>query len=670
MIFSTDMILALQWARIHLRPASFAHVIFFGSAVVRVVCAAVDCFDDARVCDYIAEILVENAPRGLGKLELRRKLASNREARTAIARAVSRVREAHKFAPFLVSYGLVEVGDIALLLDELDTAPNSDAVRTVAYVIAQTLYGVPWFDIALIERTLAKAATNTALDAALKPVLAAVDLSSSTSKAQKASYERLRGLDLPSLLSSLDTPPNLDTEKAIACQIGHKLSGAPRSDTALIERVLAKAATNPILDGILKPVIAPVALSSEKANEQKASYQRQPQRKDRTAESSEPASDPANLIGTIDSSSVMAFVTICDRLAGTSWCPDEEVLPGWGKVQPALQSQINRSAQMYLNGYCVANTTWIGKGETWHEVTCGNWALRVLTQVDPPGLDSLSADVWYAWMPSVLGVHTRQDQVQVTILRTAYQRHPARFRELVGLFIDKQSRWAGAVLIGDRLKPVWDSEIAKLLRTRLKDDRLSSPAFFRILSILMQAGDAGVGEIAAELLAGSANAPLEKIRKPVELALRLLERNPSEAWAIVWPVANENLAFAKQLIGELAANPYGTRTTHILSGLREDQVADLGGWIDRYWAEREGDQARAIGYLGGFSLDRLKEVAEQIVRQKTWTPRSTSNVLSLVLDGVWKEEATDAPDKPGPPPVASAPAESKIRPGPSGTGIA
>jgi hypothetical protein len=276
---------------------------------------------------------------------------------------------------------------------------------------------------------------------------------------------------------------------------------------------------------------------------------------------------------------------------------------------------------------------------------------------------------------------------QVTILKTAYRRAPARFRELLGRFIDSQNQRAGDVLILDRLAPVWDRKIANLLRRKLMDTHLAPQAFRRILTVLIRAGGEDAWRIATDLVGAARNAPPAEMAKPIEAALELLVSNPSAGWQAVWPVAKARYEFAEYVIGCLARDPYSSVTTRVLEGLSEDALADLQIWLFQHHPRREGDgvpgeESRKAGqftlirsndkwhWLGialvnnliqrGTSaaikairkikeafpdenLDRVEKVADELRREKTWTPLPPSDLLALILDRVRQEVRATAP---------------------------
>jgi hypothetical protein len=619
---SADMIQALQWARGHATKAR-AELDPLGRGALRVMIAAIDCFRDIRVREYVAEVLVQIALKPAPALQLMIKLSSHREARIAIALVAIRVAPDVSSMWHLKAYGLVHDSDVPILLAELDIAPPRHVQEKIGVLIANILHWSRSFDMELMEQIHSAAQANPVLSAALKPVLDPVDLGSDEAKRQKEFYE------------------------------GRQRQNDPEPE----------------------PELAP---------------------------------NPEDLIGVIDSNSVVAFIDICWRLAGSDWYANEEVLPGWARLQPAMQDQIIRSAEMYLSGYCVASTSWIETGEIWYNVTCGYWALRLLAQVAPDALDSLSDDVWQAWIPSVFGdSYTRQvpDDVHTAILKIAYQRAPNRFREVVSRFIDSQNNRSVEVSILDRVAPVWDCEIAKLLHTKLDDRTLKPHTFRSVLDTLMKAGDPPARIFATELVAGVKNARPETIGRVVDAALELLDDDPAGGWQIVWPVAKANHPMAEDVLAELALDPHSFATTRILKGLHENDLAALQTWLLEHQAQREGGAEAAEEGRGVWpfalstsndrwswlrvavfdtllqrgtpaaseairklkeafpneNLDHAVKVSEELTRQNTWKPLPPRELLDLVLTSSPSRKVESSSSSSDSPPASmpvAAPAEA------------
>ncbi|HEY4359860.1 MAG TPA: hypothetical protein VGN17_02775 [Bryobacteraceae bacterium] len=344
-------------------------------------------------------------------------------------------------------------------------------------------------------------------------------------------------------------------------------------------------------------------------------------------------------------------------------------MPSWKQIQPEILAQIVQAATGYLENYRVASTSWIDESEVWFTVICGYWALRLLCQIAPDALGRLNDDVWYAWMPSVLGNRDGpSDILHPMILKVAYQRAPARFRELLSRFIEAQNKQLGDVPVLNRAVPVWDVEIADLVRTKLIDSGLAPRAFRTVLGALLDAGDEAALKMATDLVGATSSASADHLDRVIQATVELLSRDSSRHWRLVWPILLANPGMATQVFGYFGRDPYSSDTSRFLRGLSEQGLVELRIWLSEHEAMLAGDESpthgaaqidsagdwrwlssvvvsvliergtadavRAIRQIYDKAPDeRLKRVehaAQEIVWQKTWMPLSPADLLSLV----------------------------------------
>lgn len=623
------MVCALEWAKTHLTKAHVEHGPL-STAALSVVAAGMKSFHDAEVCGRIARILVKLATVPIPDLQVMSKLSANCEARNAIGRLAIRTVPDPGTVHRLIHYGLFDESDVTFFLNELESTSASDQRERIAFLIAALLYGVPWFDFALIERVFAVAAANPILAAALKPVVCPVELGSEDAEYQKAQYK------------SAQRNQNPKSRPAISPNIDDAIAGVDRGET-------------------------------------------------------------------------IAFLRICGCLPGTSWSrefpdrswsPAEEVLPGWERLTSVAQAKVIRSAEMYLNGCCPANESWIDISEHWYIVACGYWALRVLVQTVPEVLEKLTPDVWYAWMPSVFGdpyVPGDLDAVQTVLLKTAYLRAPTRFREVLARLIDAQQKTRADIFILDRTTPVWGDEVAALLLSRLREGSLSSRAFRQILHSLLLGGNLAARQIATDIVASAASAAAEDLDKPIEAALELVNHEPSGTWKLLWPVAQKNTELAERLLSRYAVDPYSAESTKLIDGLTENQLAEVQIWLALRKSEQiESDQiAGSSPRIGGFAgipsnrgwywlsvvvmnaliqrgtpesieairriddkfpdekLKRVEQAAREVIREKTWKPLSPAELIDFVCAP--RAPAGEIGEKPVSKPAAAPPVTDTLR---------
>jgi hypothetical protein len=483
-----------------------------------------------------------------------------------------------------------------------------------------------------------------------------------------------RESDIPFLLSELEKDPAPEVAEKIASLIAGSLWGIPWFDAQLIETVLAAAKTNPYLAAAMKPVLAPVSLDSCQAAEFRRLHEAAAQP---GTVSESPAHSP-DLISLVSSVSTLRFHDICLLLERGSGDPGpEEPLPGWNALGPDVQTRIVQAAEEFLKGCRVESTSWISTGEILSTETCGYWALRVLAKTAPKALVSLTDDVWHAWAPSVFGNHyapQKPDGLDEAIIKTAYQRVPDRFVEILSHFLDAQSGDSREPVILDRVVPVWDRKIADLLRSALSQEQTGPLAFRVILAFLLEHDDAGVIEIARDRVSRANDSSNGQLDKAVFAAFELLASSPGE-WGAIWDMVCRNGQFAQRLFASMAAEPYGAANLRIIKSLPEPALADLQIWLLHKTA-RDGDDQSDLDVprigtrvgppfpeIGWPSLRnlitnnllfrgthsstaairkikealpnemwmRLEKDSEELVRDLTWTPLSPSEFLDLVL---------------------------------------
>lgn len=487
-------------------------------------------------------------------------------------------------------------------------------------------------------------------------------------------YGLITEKDVPWLLQELpNLPAGLEQEKVAFVLAEVTVLPVRRCDAVLQNQVTAAAETIPILAEALKWASKHKKELERKLAERNAAI--------RTPEPDGPQPAPGvdDLIaaGEADTDATL-FQSICYRLAGPDWSPDEELLPGWNDLPAHTRQQIIRAAEAYLTGYRLPTESWIETAQVWYPVTCGYGALRLLAQFARDALVSLSADVWDAWMPAAFGEHFRReppDGVQAEILKTGYKSAPARFLELLRRFIEVQKRVYGDVFILDKADPVWDRNVADMVRPMLEDQRLTPEAFRHVLAALIRHGDDRAFVVACDLVKGAGNAQATELERPLEAAREMLENDPGGAWQLVWTVAQANLEMSRRLLSRFAVDPYSSATSRLLRGIRERQLADLWLWLSThqmgqgseqeepsvptvhmfiafngsgtagwYWLrlvvlnaliERGTSEAvEAIRQLSAkFPRENLKralEAAEEVVRQYSWRPLSPSEFIALV----------------------------------------
>jgi hypothetical protein len=506
--------------------------------------------------------------------------------------------------------------------------------------------------------------------------------------------------DLPDLLRDLAIAPRGLAQEKIAFAIAALTIGQRKQmQPEMVERVTTVAETFPVLAEALKD-------ASDRRKEierQLAEYDTAIPTAELDAESPPPSLD--DLLASSEPDRVVPlFAKICDRLSGANCSPECEILRSWQALPMGVQQQVAKAADIYLNGCCLVSDSWIENLQGWNLVTYGSCALRLLAQAARGRFTQLNADVWYAWMPSAFGEPFGQqppDAMQIEILKAGYERVPTRFLELLARFMSAENTAFGDIWILDKADPLWNEDIAALVRQKLGGQDLAPKAFRRILRALIRKGDESAFRVASDVVKGALAAPTSELELPIEVARELLNSVPTRAWEVVWPVMKQNSEFAGRLLSALAIDPYSSETTHLMQGLREQELADLWSWLtEHYVTDQVERDVPTDARIGGFTplngspargwhwlrivvmdaliqrgtseaveairrlktetaeegLKRAVEAAEEVLRQKSWRPRLPSDLFNLAAYRSMAQESKARGVKPH---VAAAPSSAR-----------
>lgn len=132
-----DMLPALEWARPHLMKG--ANHTPLGSAALSIATVSIEYFEDSRVCDRLAEALIQVARASIPSLQLMSKLSSHRDERIALMRSAIRLAPDPLTIQCLMNFGVIESGDIPNLLDDLASTPAGELQEKIAFLIAHLI---------------------------------------------------------------------------------------------------------------------------------------------------------------------------------------------------------------------------------------------------------------------------------------------------------------------------------------------------------------------------------------------------------------------------------------------------------------------------------------------------------------------------------------------------
>jgi hypothetical protein len=183
-----DMCVALDWARMHATDR-YVEVDSLAAAALRVIAAAIDCFDQPGVPERLAEILLMRAPLFVHHQLLSERLHANKPARLAISSIAIRKAPDCATARLLLHTGLIEIEDVLFLLSELEEQSSSDVQERIAALIADLLFWALEKQTELFDTVFTSAQGNPILANALRPFMNAVGLGSPEAERQRLDYQ-------------------------------------------------------------------------------------------------------------------------------------------------------------------------------------------------------------------------------------------------------------------------------------------------------------------------------------------------------------------------------------------------------------------------------------------------------------------------------------------------
>jgi hypothetical protein len=478
------------------------------------------------------------------------------------------------------------------------------------------------------------------------------------------------GEDTDIIVSALDANSSREDQRKLAFLIGDILCTVPWEQIKEFDQVLGIVRQNPLMLEILRPVLGPIEWPSEEAKHLREEFEAERRPKE-SAPEPDIQSEISEIFAQPSKTAESRFESVCYCLLGgeaITQRPQEEFLPRWTSLPSPLQEHIIDTAAAYITGDCpVKDLAWIRHGHLPYTVMYGFWALRLICGTRPETLQFVSKNLWADWMPCVFGDPYSEgvvDERHEAVLKAAYLSAPNRFLEVANAFIDGQNQYAGSIKILDRLSPVWDQEVGKLLHAKLRDENTRRLAFEEILRALIQHGDGVALQFAVNLVTMiPANADTD-VERPLAAAFQLLSADVAGHWPSVWQAIECNEQFESEFFTKLARDPYDPATVHLLAKLSEEHLADVYirlvkkgtapivgfgvitpekalGWLGTNVLNELAHRGTAVAYreihriqarLPDQRLEFVSKSTEDLVRRKTWRPLSTEELLSSILD--------------------------------------
>ena len=357
-------------------------------------------------------------------------------------------------------------------------------------------------------------------------------------------------------------------------------------------------------------------------------------------------------------------------------------LPGWEEADETMHRRILASAMEFLDRAESTADEWIGTNSFNYSDLAAYRALVLLREFQPDTYKSLGAPLWRKWASVVVSVPQEtgteasklHDEITADAMATAPGEIAATVLTLVRLEKQRQRdaeqpqpEGMPSFLFLRQLNPAQENQpLAAGLLHELADYQTTPQQLTAILEFLLQGKDAGAWEQAHRFFEPWPCAP-ERREHALSAAAALLEYDTAVAWPQLWTAITAATEFGRELFLRVA-HRHRVGDTHYAS-LTEQQLADLYIWLAQNFPHADdpdhGDEGAhfmgprdsvvhlrdaIIGILVRrgtpqavmamrsviANLPHLRWLtyslieADQLMRQRTWTPLTPPEVLRLV----------------------------------------
>ncbi|MBW0005295.1 MAG: hypothetical protein JO216_17615 [Hyphomicrobiales bacterium] len=356
--------------------------------------------------------------------------------------------------------------------------------------------------------------------------------------------------------------------------------------------------------------------------------------------------------------------------------------PGWDEADEATRGRIQASAMQFLDRAKSTVSEWSGTNSFNHSDLAAYRALVLLKEFRPAIYNDLGVLLWRKWASMVISVPqetgTEASKLHDEIIADAMAAAPAEIAATVLALVraekqrqreaeQPQAEGMPSFLFLRQLNPAQENpHLMAALLHELADDQTTPQQLVAILAFLLR-GNATASREQAFRYFEPWPCPPGRREHALSAAVALLEYDTAAAWTRVWTVIAADAEFGRELFLRVAHGHRfdGSRC----SSLSELQLADLYIWLAqnfphaedpghsdegaRYMAPRDSVVDLRDGIIGVLvrrgtpeaviairciivGLPHLRWLAyhlieaDQLMRQRTWTPLTPPEVLRLV----------------------------------------
>ncbi|MBN1830231.1 MAG: hypothetical protein JW884_13955, partial [Deltaproteobacteria bacterium] len=406
--------------------------------------------------------------------------------------------------------------------------------------------------------------------------------------------------------------------KPLWADVIHHLFDYNRQDhVEIVYHALGKSS---LLQEKFKAQFGSVGLNSKEAQDMRADYQRgkefEKERRRREEARNRPIQPPpaeriARWLHEFEHGNLDAWWHLCMEmtLEPTSKRYERELesdlasLPGWLNSDETTRRRIIRAAKRYILERNAAPQEWLGKDLLHRSATAGYKALLLLYKIDPDFVASLSADVWSAWAPILVGYPepigvAGQDESYIHLIEIAYKNAPEQVLSTLMVLIDRENEQHDTLFVLDKMKLCWDDRLCAAILDKCSDERLKPGCFGQLLSELILHDCQEARSYAEELLEIPLRSEEDKRERAKAAALALLTQGSDAGWSVVWRAIRADNKFGSNVLMALPRKIELRGSKNLVDRIGEENTADLFIWLTHLFPKSEDPEQLGAHYAG------------------------------------------------------------------------
>lgn len=260
------------------------------------------------------------------------------------------------------------------------------------------------------------------------------------------------------------------------------------------------------------------------------------------------------------------------------------------------------------------------------------FAIELLSHTASARLDALTPEQWGKWAPLIVAGYCDNTDWQAGMQKMVFQHAPHEVLQAVLNQVDKRNRDGLGLTSLHEFDDFWSPALLGGLLARLDSLEYKPRSRLTILEYLLKRSEPAGCQRARALLAQVADVEMRR-----HAAALLLLWDTRKSWPVIWQLLEDDPAFAKGFMGEVAHDLRWPGPGSPRLELDENQTADLYAWLEIHFPARQDPvhhdvySPTTIDHVADFRrllLDSLKQAG-------TWAAVSAlERIGSRLPDGI------------------------------------